>query len=571
MKLSKPSPNLARNDFDLSNRYVHTANFGELRPSLCVETVPGDYIEIDAANLVRAIPFVASPFLRVKQHIDVWFVPYQDLWHNFNQFITRRSDPLSSSLKSPNFCPHFYVSDVLNIGQSGDTDVVGRDWRIGRDTLLEDLGYISKKNAVVQQPPASNAWRILAYNKIWYCEYRNNYYDDGTHLLDQSLNPSYLFNVDDTACNSYAAANIDDGTGTRLQAMFQMRYRQWKKDLFTGLLPSTQFGAVSSVSGYMTGETGFEVGRWLSVQTGQSATNSTTPVTMYSGGAGTVLNQAGVQSLEHTHLVTGTSSIDVLALKRSEAIQKWRQIALLSGNSSRDNMIGHYGEAPSAERDHRPVYVGSWSAPLNIGDINATAETGQSTNGVLGDVAGKGISTVNGKTLKFKASDFGVLMAITSFLPEAEYNATGMDRLNQLLEPEDYFNPEYQNLGLEAVSTQTFYTDDLSNAAVIGYAPRYYGYKTKIDRCSAPFFSDTAGQQNGIFSQWCSPRQDVQNWLDSFGGIYKPMPLSLLYVNPALFDNNFKVGLANSDQFLVDQYYEIKAVRPMSELGLPQF
>lgn len=560
MKLSKPSPNLARNDFDLSNRYVHTANFGELRPSLCVETVPGDYIEIDAANLVRAIPFVASPFLRVKQHIDVWFVPYQDLWHNFNQFITRRSDPLSSSLKDTVYCPRFYIEDVLNAGQSGDTDIVGRDWRTGRDTLLEDLGYISKKNAVIQQGPAANPWRILAYNKIWYSEYRNNYYDAGTHLLPMNLNASYLFNCDDVPCDSVADSDLEYNNSGRLEAMFQMRYRQWKKDLFTGLLPSTQFGAVASIS--PTIYIGNDVQRWKNSD--DSPLSSGVSVETHPGGYLFANNQ-----IKHDHY--GTASFDVLALKRSEAIQKWRQIALLSGNSSRDNMVGHYGVAPSAERDHRPVYVGSWSAPLNIGDINATAETGQSTNGVLGDVAGKGISTVQGKTLKFKANDFGVLMAITSFLPEAEYNATGMDRLNQLLEPEDYFNPEYQNLGLEAVSSQTFYTSPITNAAVLGYAPRYFGYKTKTDRCAAPFFSDTLGQMNGIFSQWCSPRQDVQNWLDSFVGSVKPMPLSLLYVNPALFDNNFKVGLANSDQFLVDQYYEIKAVRPMSELGLPQF
>ena len=78
MKQLKPSANLGRNAFDLSHRNVFTANFGELLPCCCIETVPSeDYIEIKPSDLVRAMPLVTSPFLRAKQHIDFWFVPYQ--------------------------------------------------------------------------------------------------------------------------------------------------------------------------------------------------------------------------------------------------------------------------------------------------------------------------------------------------------------------------------------------------------------------------------------------------------------------------------------------------------------
>ena len=106
MKLLKPSPHRQRNDFDLSHRHVYDANFGELIPATCIETVPGDNITLHASDLLRAIPFVTSPFLRAKQHIDVWFVPYHDLWHQFDAFITQKSEPVSSAFKSAAFCPH---------------------------------------------------------------------------------------------------------------------------------------------------------------------------------------------------------------------------------------------------------------------------------------------------------------------------------------------------------------------------------------------------------------------------------------------------------------------------------
>ena len=92
MKLLKRSANHARNDFDLSHRHVFTANFGEILPATQIETVPGDYIEMRASDLLRLIPMVTSPFLRAKQHIDVWWTPYEYLWDGFEPFITQKQD-----------------------------------------------------------------------------------------------------------------------------------------------------------------------------------------------------------------------------------------------------------------------------------------------------------------------------------------------------------------------------------------------------------------------------------------------------------------------------------------------
>ena len=84
MKMLKPSPKRGKNAFDLSHRHILGANFGELLPITTLETVPGDYFEINCADLLRAMPMVTSPFMRAKQHIDFWFVPYTDLWHQYS-------------------------------------------------------------------------------------------------------------------------------------------------------------------------------------------------------------------------------------------------------------------------------------------------------------------------------------------------------------------------------------------------------------------------------------------------------------------------------------------------------
>ena len=88
MKLLKRVANPARNAFDMSHRHLITANFGELLPITFIETVPEDYIELSVADLLRAAPMVTSPFMRAKQHIDVYYVPYCDMWTNFESFMT---------------------------------------------------------------------------------------------------------------------------------------------------------------------------------------------------------------------------------------------------------------------------------------------------------------------------------------------------------------------------------------------------------------------------------------------------------------------------------------------------
>ena len=545
MKLLKPSPHRARNDFDLSHRHVYTANFGELLPSTCIETVPGDHIVMHASNLLRAIPLVTSPFLRAKQHIDLWFVPYRDLWHNFDQFMVQKDQPVSAALLNSNFCPHVDLTDLWTYGcNSAYTDVVGRSQQVGAEKILNLLGYGTMFNQT--NSPKVNLFRLAAYNYIWYNEYRQKYYDDGSRLLASGANVASLFNFDDMDCGTEAQANIINKTspGNLLRAMCQMRYRTWKKDLFTGLMPSTQFGSVSSVS--LSGE----------VLQGNLSAYIVKSSSSDKGKVSYDPSQFLVSSAQNK--LTAASSMDVLSLRRSEAIQIWRENALRAGNRVSDNMRAHYG-VESDFRDHRPTYLGSVSAPLNIGDVMTTANSTTGVNNSVGDIAGKGLSSLDEKVFTFDSKDFGVIMAIHSLLPEAEYNALGIDRCNQLLESEDFFIPEYENLGLEAVSSSTFVAVPPNISLVIGYAPRYYGYKTKMDKCFGTFMT------GGINAPWCTPKYDVSTALLTPG----VMPLECLYVNPELFDVNFSVAVSVQDQFLCDVYYDVDAVRPMSVVGLP--
>lgn len=571
MKMLKPSPKRGKNAFDLSHRHVLGAKFGELLPITCLETVPGDYFEVNCADLLRAMPMVTSPFLRAKQHIDFWFVPYTDLWHQFNSFITMKSQPQSSALQDADFVPHVNIVDIQTAFDDayadGLTDIHGIAYTVGAKKLFDLLGY-GKYNVTAgtgQNMPDVNVWRIAAYNYIWYNEYRQQYYDVGDRLLDNNnQNASYLFNFDDLLCDAYANADLYDGTTTseqRIQAMFQMRYRCWKKDLYTGLMPSTQFGNVSAVDVSLPSELILSNKASSASVGGKYAfAGPNSSVLGIDDGTGQFVSSSAVWVPKLSN-ASVSSNFDILAFRRSQAVQIWRENALRSGNRINDNMRGHYGEIPSYQRDHRPTYIGSYDAVLNISDVNATAQTGTGGNQALGDVAGKGLSSLDSKKLKFQCNDFGVIMGIFSVLPEAEYNSDGIERANQLLDRYDYFSPEMENLGLEAVSSLNFMTSVRENARVIGYAPRYYGYKTKLDKCFGEF---TTG---GSLQIWCSPKYDVRV---AVSNNYAAIALSTLYVNPNIFNVNFVSDVdVIGEQVLCDFFFNVEAVRPMTVLGLP--
>lgn len=561
MKLLKPSNNQGKNDFDLSHRHLLTLNLGELVPATFIETVPGDFIKIKVADLLRAIPMVTSPFLRVKQHIDVWFTEYDDLWHNFSSFMVQKEQPVSSALGGFQYCPRAdlkMLHDQFTSASQGVYDVVGRHYANGAKKLFNLLGY-GRTNYVPSSSdshPSVNLWRLAQYNKVWYDEYRNQYYDNGKRLLtgNNASNAACLFNFDDLPCNSVANADLSASlaypdASNRLRGMLQLRYRQWKKDLFNGLLPSTQFGAVSTL---------VRPDASLILSNGELPSSVIAPV--ISPTTGRLYNPDGQDTtLRGRWNIENPSFLgDILSLRKNEALQIWRENALRAGNRISDNLRAHYGD-DAEYNDHRSRLLGSFDAPLNIGDVNSTAQVGTGANQGLADVAGKGLSSLDSYEIKFNSKKFGSIMVLISLLPEAEYLADGIDRSNQLLESEDYFVKEYQNIGLEAVSSQTFYSSDSSLATIPGYAPRYWGYKQKLDKVFEDFYQ--------YFAPWSAPKLDVRTVLS---GNMSTLPLSLLYVNPTLFDNNFAVSVSNSPEFLADLFFDVEAHREMSVIGLPQ-
>lgn len=588
LNLLKPKVHPSKNGFDLSRKHVFSSKAGQLKPCLAVETVPGDNFEIDVTSLTRTMTLNTAAFLRGKQRYDFFFVPYSQLWHPFNQFISQRTDKHSMTQKGHLYCPVTELKTLLDWitdchFDSGtnlyDRDVHGYDSICGMLDLLNLLGYgdfyyilSAPDAATAKQDNAEyagkyvNLFRLAAFQHIWYDYYRNKYYDvdDTGGIYASQLNMFSnvdMFNFDDVDCSTFAnsivlpgIATASDAASYRFMRLLQPRYVQYKKDLFTSALPGQQFGAISSV----------DIN--ASIIGDNPAADSSFASSIAQQGNSTIRFDfsGGIQS----SLTLNGNSFDVLTLRKAELLQVWKQRTLRAGNMVDDQYEAHYGVKPYYEDENNVNYLGSFSSALQINTVEATANAGQSLNGKVGDIAATGTCLVGGNKIKFSPKDFGIIMCCASFLPESEYNASSIEKANTLHEQFDFFTPEFENIGLEAIPYREydFKPQDASHSeSVVGYAPRYWMYKEGRDKCFGQFMS------SGSLRAWVAPRTIFNSW-SSQGAFINDM--SNMYVKPAIMNNIFAIvanGNNNTDTFLNNVYFDIKAIRPMSELGLPQF
>lgn len=605
LKNLKPKAKLNRNGFDLSNRQLFSAKAGQLLPVQCVECVPGDKVQIDVMALARTMPLNTAAFMRAKQFFHFFYVPYQALWHQWDSFISQRENKESSYVNSSEFCPNFSRKELLNeifnldnvAGSTGiKKDIHGFSRAHNALRLMDLLGYGSANNyfsdtfddplfanrvfegetgdKVTESRP--NAWRILAYQKIYNDYYQNKYFEAPV---------PETFNVDDVPCDTYANSEIFNArkskSATPALDLFELRYRPYKKDLYMGVLPSPQFGSPSSV-GFVDkylfvghNSTGIHTSNYLGIKPmpPNSQANTDNAQALWSDGRPQwMVGLANFQNGTNTppNMYSAKFSIpdvfDVLTLRKAEALQRWKENTVRAGRDHRDQQLAHFGVTASNSFNNHAQFLGGYDSVINVDEVISTAST---DDAVLGQMAGKGISAVRGEKINFEASDFGVLMCIYSVVPESDYDSDGIDRCNQMVDAFDYFTPEFENLGFEAVSSKeindaTVLAAGNSGQSVVGYAPRYYGYKTRVDKVHGIF------QTNRSLNAWTTPRRDL------VAGIKKDTAFKLklphLYIDPRVLDTVFAQACTDhedSDQFLVSSFFDIKAVRPMSILGLP--
>lgn len=356
---------------------------------------------------------------------------------------------------------------------------------------------------------------ILAYLKIFNDNFRNLQYDE--------TNYAYYYNLDfDVTGRAIDIENI----------IFCLRpwYRLYKRDIFTGTYPNAQFGDVS-IAGM----------------------SNPVEIQALSSGSSSVNVSSGKLSYGSNTAWNINSGVSALAIRQAEAMQRYKEKNLRAGRSLDAQQKAFFGDKSAYQGDDYSLFLGSVRSDVLINDVTATSES----DGVnLGDKGATAHSSIGGDIKRFVSHDFGVIIGIMYFYPETEYEAFGLDPHLSKLEKFDFFNPDFQNLGLAPVINY-YYSLYAGSASVLGYSSRYWEYKTAIDKVHGQFY------KNGVFNLFVTPRDDAD---------FITSRLSSLYVSPNDVDRIFYTSadnLQSSDQFIVNIYHTVKAILPMSVTGLP--
>lgn len=566
-----PKSQVSRNGFDLSHRKVFSAKAGELLPILCEDLVPGDYFEIDTATLCRTMPLNTAAFLRAKLNFDFFFVPKTAIWRQWNNFINQRTQLDSSYINGSLYEPNIPLGELEDMITDGSTTALDSVEARRKLCQLLGYGYGLPTGYDVNNEVSLSALPIYAYNYIYNMYYRNAWRDEPTAADAQ------YYSADDVNCSTYNSSLLYFGSS--FDKFVQMHYHGWYKDLFMGSLPNSQFGAVSQIAlnvmgtKALSGITSSDLGTW-SLENGDPIVQDESVLTSAAGtlkyDSSRIVHQHNVVVDPRTQGVVGGTSFDVLTLRRALALQKWKEYNMRAGWKNNNQQRAMFGVDLPSDSRHELQFIDSYDTNLMVDEVVSTANTSdaQGTGSLpsnLGDLGGKGIAASGSKKIKFSANQHGYLFCIFYVMPEAEYDARMYDRTLVRSEAFDHFNPAFENLGMQAIHLYELYPygNKTGLNEVIGYAPNYYEYKQRIDKCYGSFMSGMS------FSSWVSSRRDIQA-----GPLPSGIPINYFYVHPSVLDPIFVQNAdqyTSSDQFLVNCNFNIKTVRPMSVLGLPQF
>lgn len=566
---NKPS----RNGFDLSFKKNFTAKAGELLPVMVKEVLPGDTFKINLKAFTRTQPVNTAAFARIREYYDFFFVPYDLLWNKSNTVLTQMYDNPQHAVSidpSRNFVlngemPYMTSEGIASYINTLSTNSAYADYKsnyFGYDRssssvkLLEYLGYGNYETYLAdnwQVAPLmanvnQNVFGLLAYQKIYSDFYRDSQWE--------RISPS-TFNVDYLDGSSM---NLDEFYSTEFYQnynFFDLRYCNWQKDLFHGVLPHQQYGetSVASITPNVTGKL--------------TLTNFST--------VGTSPTTASGTATKNFPAFNTVGDLSILVLRQAEFLQKWKEITQSGNKDYKDQLEKHWGVSVGDGFSELCTYLGGVSSSIDINEVVNTNITGDAA----ADIAGKGVGVANGEINFNSNGRYGLIMCIYHCLPLLDYTTDMLDPAFLKVNSTDYAIPEFDRVGMQSMPLLQLMNPLRSMAdasqLILGYVPRYIDYKTSVDQSVGGF------------------KRTLKSWVVSYGNAsvvdqvalsnsappiepsepvpsVAPMNFTFFKVNPNCLNPIFAVevnGDMRTDQFLCSSFFDIKSVRNLDTDGLP--
>lgn len=604
----------SRNAFDLSRKNAFTAKIGELLPVACIECIPGDKIKGRIQHFSRTVPVNTAAYTRIREYFDWFFVPTNLLWNKFNTFVTQMVDnnqhatSITGAQVLSDMHPYFttnQLAEYVNAVSKGDSSPNIFNYNRGKLTakLLHYLGYgdffdsATKDAAQTYRTNANlNPFPLLAYQKIYQDYFRNSQWENA---YAPAFNVDYLVPAS-TGLNIHVPTLSTQSRTT--ENMFDLRYANWNKDLFMGLLPNAQFGDAASIisdAGQLSTsdfkdfalfgnkDTELENRPWRNLfyhagsdQIGGRVVKGIgfdEVVTTSAPSIRFTMNADDISKLRSALGLSSSASVSdftILALRQAEALQKWKEITLSQQQDYKSQIEAHFGVNVSNAYSDRCHYIDGSVSSLDISEVTNT----NLADSNAADIAGKGVGVGDG-SISFSSDVHGYLMCIYHAVPLLDYASDGVRRMNLKTKATDYAIPEFDKTGMVQVPLIEL-TNNPANpsftADLLGYAPRYYDYKTAIDEVHGGFYNGGSNLEN-----WVAPIDSsyITKYVEAMHGNGSSITYQWFKINPAVLNPIFGVMVSNNyennptgtydDQLYINASIELTAVRNLDRNGLP--
>lgn len=408
--LDRAKINVHRSSFDLSSKKLFTAKVGEILPCYWQIAIPGTKYRISSDWFTRTVPVNTAAYTRIKEYYDFYAVPLRLISRALPQAFTQMTDYMTSASSStsntsaltsvPNVTQNVLnlFLQVANAGDQPNTrDDAGLPIVYGSCKLFDLLGYGSMiasgntgKAAITQQylgvdnlgdadnplvyqnSQTVNALPFLAYQKIYYDFFSNSQWEK---------HKAYAYNVD------YWSGTGNIGLVTD---MVQLRYANYPKDYFMGMLPSSQYGSVAFLQ---------SLDKSLSTNVVLArATDGISNSSVRNISGGNTVQTTSINSTNSDRLLRVNTDLSALSIRATEYLQRWKEVVQFASKDYSDQMAAQFGiKAPEYMGNHAH-YIGGWSSVININEV---VNTNLDTDSSQASIAGKGVSSKSGHTITY--------------------------------------------------------------------------------------------------------------------------------------------------------------------------
>lgn len=617
---------------DLSCEHITTSDWCHSAPVYIKEMVPGETLKVHQETFTRMASLVVPTYGRALVHNRAFFVPMRTLFKQWDEFITAANSAVAATQSSSPVNTVLTISSVpfmtnrdlvglfcttgnnvpskTNVGntifarnvvnsQSGNWDTqkdkcdfiladlstdnnrvdYGFNFTdLGRRVykILSSLGYqpIWQITPAGEENIANNfkvsALPLLSWFRImidWY--YASQYVGDSDYLYVKSL----LDNI------------VTSGTtGTQISyiTLRQLFGASSSDNIFNGLVNYDSDYFVSAFD-YPNNASvgGIDSNNYMikDINYNNGSNYTANPLVLGEDFVGSTVRTNGVVP---TLKVNGSSNtaggrVTQYGLDALKALTDYAKRHQLVGARALDRFYARFGKSLDAAKLDRSYYIGGDNIPLQFSDVMSHTDS----NGTyLGDYAGKGLAYGSNGNYEYTTDEYGFFVVISSIVPKVGYYQ-GMDRSVLHLGRLDYWTPEFDQLGNQAISSMELYAPNNANVdnvdneqadfitvsypdQIFGWTPRYSEYKVGRDKLTGDFRCNSKSAAGDTSSAWHLYRNVGENFQGASSVVHGRYFVS--GYDSGQYNRLFNNDEGSSDKFYMIHHFDVLSESPMHSL-----